>query len=141
MNDYDDLEDDRYGWDDELYDDYNPCDDDPCSHCGIWCDHWGGDGLCLLQIEQQAMEDEEYHKNYLTENVPCPVCGKYLNQYEIPTDKLWTWPGGFYNPMIALEIYSAYGVAKGEVHHKNNVYHVWIGDGKYREEKLIKLRL
>ena len=67
MNDYDDLEDDRYGWDDELYDDYNPCDDDPCSHCGIWCDHWGGDGLCLLQIEQQAMEDEEYHKNYLTE--------------------------------------------------------------------------
>jgi hypothetical protein len=39
--------------DDQEFNEYN------CDNCGIWCDSWGGDGLCLAQIEAE----EAYYKN------------------------------------------------------------------------------
>lgn len=110
---------------------------DPCSHCGPWCDEWVGDGLCMIAISEQARQDEEYHAIFVTENVPCPICGKLLTVYRIPVDKLWTWPGDFYNPLIALRIYSAYDALKGEFHRKDNLCHIWTGD--MGNDRLVKL--
>jgi hypothetical protein len=126
--DYDD-EDDEEERDDEL----------ACEHCGMWCEHWMGDNLCELEIEQQAKEDEEYNSKYVNQRL-CPICNQSLTCYQIPVDTLWTWPGDFYNPLIALNIYAACGVSKGECHHKGNVYHIWIGEGENRREELIQLR-
>jgi hypothetical protein len=90
-------------------------------------------------IEQQAAEYEDYYAEYVTENVPCPVCGAKLTIYTIPAQKLWTWPGHFYNPMIALGIFCAYDAPKGEIHSLDRIHHIWTGTGKYRKEKLIHL--
>ena len=40
------------------YDDYDDDNDDPCEPCRLFaCEYWGGDGICLLEI--QAMVNEE----------------------------------------------------------------------------------
>ena len=136
----------------EYYDDdedWDAWDIDPCDQCGPWCEHWGGDGLCMLVIEQMAEEEKFFEKKYMSTN-KCPVCDVELTQYQIPTDQLWTWPGvwledgEYYNPMIALGIFGAYGGAKGEVHpafeSKGFMYHhIWVGIGEGRTEKMIML--
>ncbi len=62
MADY--PEDDWIGIDEE----YESWDDDPCDRCGPWCEHWGGDGLCMLAIEQQAKETKEFEMKYVSTN-------------------------------------------------------------------------
>jgi len=115
-------------------DDY---DDDPCQRCGPWCEHWMGDGLCEVACEELAREEKEFEEKYKSTRL-CPVCNQRLTCYQIPeVDELWHWPGKW-NPMIGLGIFAAYGVPKGELHHKGNIYHVWIGAGDYRDEKLIQ---
>lgn len=114
-------------------------DEDYCDHCGPWCEHWGGDGLCELILEEQARQAEEFERLYVEKDTRCPVCGQVLICYSIPTDELWTWPGDFYNPIIALEIYAIYGAPKDELHRSGNLVHIWIGEGQYREEKLVRL--
>lgn len=131
------MSDDGYDdWaDDEGLDD----DGDPCDHCGPSCEHWGGDGICELAIEQYANEHEEYYHHYVTEGVHCPVCGAILTEYRVPVDEIWLWPGDFYNPMIALDIYAVYDAPKGIVHRHDQVYHIWVGKGEFRSEKLVRL--
>jgi len=109
---------------------------DPCDNCGPWCEHWGGDGLCLLAIEQQQKEWEKFEREFYSIQ-RCPVCGKTLEQWEIPVNKLWVFPGEF-NPMIGLSIYGAYDIPKSIIHIDRNVYHIWVGQ-KYNQ-KLIKLQ-
>lgn len=104
--------DDRYDDEDEVGDDWK----NACDRCGPWCEHWGGDGLCELVLDQMAREDDEFYKRYVSEGIGCPVCGMSLTEYRIPVDKLWLWPGGFYNPMIALDIYLVMDASKGEIH-------------------------
>jgi len=106
-------------------------------YCGSWCEHWGGDNLCELEIEALAKETEDYEAKYKSTRL-CPVCSQSLDCWQIPdVDELWHWSAQ-HHPLIGLEIYRAYGVPKGVIHSKGNVYHVWIGKGKYREEKLIQ---
>ncbi len=121
--------------DDDLYSDSG----DPCDHCGPHCGHWGGDGLCMLEIEELARQHEEYEKRYYRQAAICPVCRHRLPRYDIETDELWVWPGGWYSPIIGLEIYAAYGMPKGEIHRAGNVCHIWIGEGEARHEKLVRL--
>lgn len=149
----DDYYPDDYFWYDEEEEDDDDDDDenwgDPCSRCGPWCEHWAGDGLCMLAIEQQAQEAERFEKKYVTENVDCPHCGKGLTRYQIPTDRLWVWPGEwpggeYYNPMIALDIFAVMDTPKGEVHPPLDgrfyrFYHIWVGEGEFRRESLIML--
>ena len=123
--------------------------EDPCDRCGPWCECWGGDGLCMLAIEQQAQEAEQFYKKYVSDNQPCPHCGKELTRYHIPVDRLWFWPGEWpdgehYNPMIALDIFAVIDAPKGEVHKPvqgrfYRFHHIWVGQGQYRSEKLIML--
>src|SRR3990172_1608441 len=96
-------------------------------HCDPWCECWGGDGLCMLEIERQVEEAEEFEMLYVAKAF-CPVCGLALTEYSIPTDKLWAWPGDFYNPMIALEIFAVYDAPKGEFHRHGNLAHIWVGE-------------
>jgi hypothetical protein len=123
--------------DEDMWVDYD--DGDPCRHCGPHCPEWGGDGLCMVEIRALSEEADDFTKRFVTENYTCPVCGKGLTLYSIPVDTLWEWPGGFYNPMIALDIYGALGVPKGELHRDGNLVHIWVGEGEYRSEKLVQL--
>lgn len=122
-------------WDEDDWDEDDW--DDPCDRCGPWCEHWGGDGLCVLALEQFAAEREEFEK-YVFERRTCPVCGVELIEYQITVDKLWQWPGDI-NPIIGLEIYAALGTPKGELHRAGPLCHIWVGEGEYRQEKLIRL--
>jgi hypothetical protein len=124
-----------FPWDD--FDD--EVDEFSCDNCGPWCEHWGGDGLCMLAIAQSGAENEHYEANFVTPNVTCPECGKILTMYEIPVDELWLWPGDFYNPMIALDIFAVYDAPKGEIHRHGDLCHIWVGTGEHRRECLILL--
>lgn len=127
-------------YDDEFWEDDDFEYELSCDNCGPWCEHWGGDGLCMLAIVAQAAESDHYHDNFVTEDAVCPGCNKKLTMYEIPTDKLWVWPGDFYNPMIALEIFAVYDASKGEVHpREGKTHHIWVGQGPGARECLIKL--
>lgn len=95
--------------------------------------------MCELALNQMATETDEYHEGFVSQDVHCPVCGVPLTEYRIPVDKLWVWPGGFYNPMIALDIFCVLDAPKGEIHRHNEVCHIWTGVGKHREEKLVRL--
>jgi len=127
---------------DDWEDDY---DEDPCSKCGPWCEQWGGDNLCMLEIEEQARQGEEFEKRHVSIS-KCPVCGKVLKQFSIPADELWIWPGEwpndpnrYYTPMIALfEVYGAIYTPKGVFHSDGNIHHIWTGDKD--NQKLIRLR-
>ncbi len=129
-------------WDnDEDWDEWaNTCSPSRCGDC------WGGDGICMLEIEQLAAEQEDFEQHYMQRAVQCPHCGAVLTQYQIPTTQLWTWPGGFYSPMIALDIFAVYDAPKGEVHEPvtgrfYNLHHIWVGIGEHRRECLIMLAL
>lgn len=126
-------------WEDYYDEDYEDEWSDPCSRCGPWCPEWAGDGLCNLVLEQLASDDEAYREHCIHNDVICPVCGEKLTQYDVMASELWTWPGDWLNPMIALGVYAAYGAPKGEVHRLGNVCHIWVGEGEFREEKLIRL--
>jgi hypothetical protein len=136
------IDDDWYfDYDDDEADDFNEYEssDDPCDHCGPTCEFWGGDGICDLVLQQQAEESADYEAEHVTVNVICPVCGQILTMYDVQTGELWTWPGDWYNPMIALNIYAVYDAPKGELHRADNICHIWVGNGEYRREKLIRL--
>lgn len=124
----------------EFYDEFEELeyhDDDPCVRCGPWCEYWMGDNLCKLAIEELANEQGEFESKYKSQRL-CPVCNQSLECWQIPdVDELWLWSAQ-HHPIIGLEIYRAYGVPKGVVHSKGNIYHVWIGEGEYREGKLIQ---
>lgn len=123
-----------YDWDEWA----NTCSPSRCGDC------WGGDGICMLEIEQLANEQSDFEQSYVQKAVACPHCGSVLTQYQIPTTRLWVWPGGFYHPMIALQIFAVYDAPKGEVHeptesHYHRFHHIWVGEGKNRRECLIML--
>lgn len=128
-----------YDWDDDDWDEWSSaCSPSRCGEC------WGGDGICMLEIEQLAAEQEEFERHYVQPAVPCPHCGAVLTQYRISTTRLWTWPGDFYSPMIALNIFAVYDAPKGEVHepsesHYHRFHHIWVGTGEMRRECLIML--
>lgn len=132
---------DEYWEDDEDYNDWG----DPCDPCDMSCEHWGGDGICLLAIDMQEKDEKEYAEKYTRENTRCPVCGNYMTQFHIPTDKLWQWPGGRWefagNGMLGLMVYGAYDCAKGVLCKKDigkyTYFHIWVG--KTDNQKLIKL--
>lgn len=126
----------------ENFDDYDlddDFDDDP-GFCGPWCgDCWGGDGICMAEIAAMVEEGEAYEAAHTAHDVPCPVCGKRLTQYDVMANELWIWPGDWYSPMIALNVYAVYDCPKGEIHRLGDTCHIWIGEGDYRREQLIRL--
>jgi len=129
------LEDPYYN--DYYEDDYEDESDDPCDNCGPSCRYWMGDGLCELVIEEQARQREEYEKHIRMSK--CPVCGKELQEFDIPnSDQLWIWSAK-YDPTIALEVYGPIWLKKGEIHAQGQVHHVWIEWGTGVEERLIRL--
>lgn len=130
---------DSEDWDDDGWPD-DKWFSDPCSSCGPECQYWGGDGLCELALERLASETEDYQQNFVVPGVACPVCGVELTQYEIPTDELWIWPGDFYSPTIALNIYAVLDAPKGLLHSSGKFHHIYTGSyDKNKEEKLIFL--
>ncbi len=62
---YDVMTDDDIDWDpvgDEEYEDEVLFGEYPrCQMiCSIGCEHWGGDGLCLLELDEMAAQDRYY---------------------------------------------------------------------------------
>lgn len=113
--------------------------DDPCDNCGPWCNEWGGDGLCMLVINEQARQRREYDRKH-TGTRKCPICKKKLKRYDcLNVDSLWSWSLDPYDPMIAIDVLGPLWLNKGEIHHKGNLYHVWIEWGSGKEERLIRL--
>ena len=110
----------------------------PCEYgaCGPECPYWLGDGLCKIVIEEQSRQFEDYHKKHVRK-AKCPVCGAELTEYDVQADELWVWNPAWYDPIIALEVYSAYSVPKGVIHGSGNVFHIWVGEEK--NQRLIKL--
>lgn len=123
-------------WDDDSYED----DDElSCDNCGMWCDHWMGDGLCELAIKEQERQAADYKRRHTGERC-CPICKTKLKRYDcVGVDELWTWNPEQYDAMIAIEILGPMSLNKGEVHHKGNLYHVWIEWGTGKRECLIRL--
>jgi hypothetical protein len=39
--------------------------DDPCHNCGPWCHEWGGDGLCMVVIREQARQRADYNRRLI----------------------------------------------------------------------------
>jgi len=139
MNEYDDY--DEYNDDDADPNDYG----DPCDPCDMSCEHWGGDGICLLEIDIQEQEEEAYLSKYSRKNTRCPICGNYMTQYHIPTDRLWVWPGGKWefagSAMLGVMVYGAYDCPKGILCKWSRgeyiYYHIWVG--AIDNQKFIKL--
>jgi hypothetical protein len=127
-NDYEGLEDE---WS-------SPEDEDPCELCGPWCSDWGGDGICMVVIREQVKQRRDYMRRHFGRR-KCPECGEVLDCYNVLAKEIWTWSPEWYDPIIGLEIFSAYGVPKGVLHSKGALYHVWIGTGENRREELIRL--
>ena len=117
--------DDEGGWDD-----VEGCD----GICMPECPYWGGDGICMLAVEEYAGHEEEYEREHVYD-AECPVCHKELKCYEV-FDDLWEWSG---HPLLAVEVYGFYSTPKGVLHSRGNVFHIWIGEGENREERLIKV--
>jgi hypothetical protein len=125
------------GYDEEYAEDIES--GDGCDHCGPWCDDWGGDGLCMLVIKEQARQRAEYDRKHTGER-NCPICKKRMPRFDcLNVDKLWEWSLEPYDPMIGLEVLGPQWLDKGELHHKDNLYHVWIGEGEHRKEILLRL--
>lgn len=137
--DLDYADDDYYGCPDENEPWEDEDDGDPCSECGPHCQYWGGDGLCMLEINYLAACHQFYEEHYQLELQRCPICGQYLTLYKIPIDQLWQWPGDWLTPMIALNIYAVYDAPKGVVHSAGDLHHIWVGEGEFRRECLIAL--
>lgn len=131
-NDYEGLEDEWSGDVDDL--------DDPCEHCGPWCSDWGGDGLCIVAIKEQTRQAAEYRRRHVRTRM-CPVCKKQLTRFNVLAKEVFEWSPEWYDPMICLfEVYSALWVPKGVIHSKyGTLFHIWIGEGENRQEKLIRL--
>ena len=137
-------EDEWFDWDEDYEEDLDPVTaalesgDLPCEYgyCGPECPHWLGDHLCELVIERQTEQFLDYRKRHVRK-AKCPVCGAELTMYDVQADELWIWNPAWYDPMIALEVYGPYGIPKGVIHSKGDVYHIWVGEEK--NQKLIKL--
>lgn len=127
---------DPYFEDDEPWmDDY-----EDCGNCSPWCPHWGGDGLCMIAIEEQTRQREEYLKLH-TRTSRCPVCGTELTEYDVYAGEgePWTWSAGFYDPMIAvMDVMGPLWLNKGVLHSQGKVHHVWIEWGSCRDERLLR---
>ncbi|MFH2111740.1 MAG: hypothetical protein ABIJ47_10840 [Candidatus Bathyarchaeota archaeon] len=111
-----------------------------CGSCGPWCPEWGGDGLCMLAIMEQARQREEYLQLH-TRIAACPVCGTSLKEYDVYSGdrEPWTWSLGFYDPMIAaMDVMGPLWLNKGVLHSQGSVYHIWIEWGTGREERLLR---
>lgn len=131
---YDDWE-DYDDWE-EYEDDW----DDPCSNCGPWCPHWGGDGLCMVEIEAQAEMRKEYEVQHVRDS-KCPVCGKKMKEYDIYAGteaKPWLWSAGWYYPILGIEVLGPLWLNKDVIHGEGRVFHVWIEWGSGREERLLR---
>lgn len=117
------------------------CGDLPCEHgvCGPACGFWMGDGLCELVIERQVEQREKHFASCYVKDARCPVCEAELERFTVRGEKLWGWDPSWYDAMIGLEVYHPLWVPKGEIHHRDDVYHVWIGEGEGRLERLIQL--
>lgn len=110
-----------------------------CDNCGPWCEEWMGDGLCNLVIKEQTRQSAEYNRKHTGER-NCPICKKRLKRYDcVNVNELWTWCPDPYDPIIALNVLGPIWLKKGEIHHKGNLYHVWIEWGDGKEERLIRL--
>lgn len=126
-------------YDDDFDDPSDGWDDDPCEHCGPWCDDWEGDGLCGAVMRAQRRQSIEYEKLHIRLST-CPICGKPLNEYDIPSNdlELWTFCPERYDPIVILPILGPMWLKKGELHHKDNLYHVWIEWGDGIKESLLR---
>jgi len=122
---------------DEVIDDE---DELSCDNCGPWCDSWGGDGLCMREIEAQTKMRKEYEKNHIRK-AKCPICGKELTEYDVyagSKPEPWTWNAGWYYPILAIEVMGALWLKKDVIHGKDQVFHVWIEWGTGKEERLLR---
>ena len=136
------IEDEKF---DEFYGGYaeeyaeNLESDDPCDSCGPHCPEWGGDGLCMIVIKEQTRQRRDYKRKHVGER-NCPICGKRLKRFDcVNVNELWTWCPDPYDPIIAIDVLGPLWLNKGEIHHKGNLYHVWIEWGTGKEERLIRL--
>lgn len=132
-------------WYDDEWEEWEnaPCSPMRCGEC------WGGDGICMREIEAQQAQDEAFQQRHVLVDTPCPGCQVALTRYDIPTTELWVWPGTwpgeeYYSPMIALNIFGVYDMPKGEVHEPvdgraHTFHHIWVGTGEHRSEALIML--
>jgi len=122
---------DKIYWDEEDYYyegdvDADFYDDDPCLHCGPHCQHWGGDNLCMLEIERQVQVQIEFEERYVSD-ITCPVCSVETKQVALPTAGLWVWPGDWDfggEVMIALRLF-------GTIWSDKYIKHIW-EDESYR---------
>jgi hypothetical protein len=138
IDEEDELNEDNLGLSDNA-----PCSPSKCGDC------WLGDNLCQQELDQMESESAHFESHYVQTEVTCPGCSMVLTSYQIPANELWVWPGvwpedHYYSPIMALNIFAAMGAPKGEVHEPAKVedatvHHIWIGSGKYRTEKLIRL--
>lgn len=115
--------------------------DDSCDNCGPWCDDWGGDNLCMAVIREQTKQRSEYERKHTGER-NCPVCKKRLKRYDcLNVNELWNWSMEPYDPIFGLEVLGPLWLNKAEIHHKGNLYHVWIewGPPTGKEERLLRL--
>jgi len=132
-------EDDYYGDEFEEEPEADWESDDPCDNCGPWCPDWGGDGLCMLVIKEQARQRSDYNRRHTGER-KCPICKVKLKRFDVVgVDELWVWSPEYYDPIIAIDVLGPLWLNKGEIHHKGNLYHVWIEWGTGKEERLIRL--
>ena len=139
MTEYDPYLDEDEPWMD--IDDYEDIEEDEdCDTCGPWCPEWGGDELCMIAIEEQTRQREEYLKRH-TRAATCPVCGAELTEYDVYAgdNEPWTWSAGFYDPMIAvMDVMGPLWLNKGILHSQGRVHHVWIEWGTGRDERLLR---
>jgi len=131
---------DDYATPDEYMDELEEEWEDPCSNCGPHCPDWGGDGICMLEIEAQTKMRKEYEEKHIRKS-KCPVCGKELTEYDVFASgeaEPWVWNAGWYYPILGIEVLGALWLNKGIIHSKERVFHVWIEWGTGKEERLLK---
>ena len=57
---------------DEWPPDYEDEEDQECDSCDPWCPEWMGDGLCMVAIEEQPRQQEEYLKRHVRATTTIP---------------------------------------------------------------------
>ena len=133
MNEFDDISYSNEDYEQEEWEEEYSCD-----NCGSWCPEWGGDGLCMLEIEEQSKMRKEYEENH-TRKGKCPICGKELDEYDIYAGEAepFTWSAGWYYPILGIEVLGPLWLNKGVIHGKDGIFHVWIEWGTGKQERLL----
>ena len=126
--------------DDPLMDEYEEEENyEDCVGCGPWCSEWGGDGPCIIAIEDQNRQREEYMKRH-TRSSRYPICGAKLTEYDVYAKEAepWMWSAGSYDPMIAvMDAMGPLRLNKGILHSQGRVHQVWIEWDSGREDRLL----